>query len=146
MAALDGSPNSMKAFDQAVDLARVLGAELAIVHAIPDPRTGIIVEYGRGYGSMAVVNAYVKAWQDEAVRWLGPLEAKARQRGLKVNSDVLWEAGKAPAQLITEYAEENSMDLIVMGTRGIGSFKRLLLGTVASGVVGHAPCSVLVVK
>jgi nucleotide-binding universal stress UspA family protein len=38
------------------------------------------------------------------------------------------------------------MDLIVIGTRGRSAFKRLLLGSTASGVVTHAPCPVMVVR
>lgn len=146
MAAVDGSRNSMKAFEQAVSLAKGSGADLTIVHAIPDPRTGLLVEYGTRYGSMAVVHAYVKAAKKDAATWLKPLEAKAQQHGLEAKTEILWEAGKSPAQLITEYAKKNSIDLIVMGTRGLGGFRRLLLGSVAGGVVRHAPCSVLVVR
>ena len=45
-----------------------------------------------------------------------------------------------------EYAERNYIDLIVMGTRGKTGFKRLLLGSTASGVVTYAHCPVLIVK
>jgi nucleotide-binding universal stress UspA family protein len=47
---------------------------------------------------------------------------------------------------ILDYAEENNIDLIVIGTRGKSGFKRLLLGSVASHVVTYAHCTVLVVK
>jgi nucleotide-binding universal stress UspA family protein len=47
---------------------------------------------------------------------------------------------------IVEYAEGNYIDLIVMGTRGRTGFKRLLLGSTASGVVAYAHCPVLIVK
>jgi nucleotide-binding universal stress UspA family protein len=45
-----------------------------------------------------------------------------------------------------EYAEKENIDLIVLGTKGRSGFKKLLLGSVASGVVTYAHCPVLVVK
>lgn len=54
--------------------------------------------------------------------------------------------GESTVEQITDYADREKIDLIVIGTRGLGGFKRLLLGSVSSGVVSHAPCSVLVVR
>ena len=51
-----------------------------------------------------------------------------------------------PEEVILNYAKEKGVDLIVMGTRGLGGFKKLLLGSVSNGVVSHAPCSVLIVR
>ena len=48
------------------------------------------------------------------------------------------------AEIYAEVAEK--IDLIVMGTRGMGGFKKMLLGSVSSGVVTHAQCTVLVVR
>jgi nucleotide-binding universal stress UspA family protein len=45
-----------------------------------------------------------------------------------------------------EYAERENIDLILIGTRGRSAFRRLLLGSTASGVVNHAHCPVMVVK
>ena len=47
---------------------------------------------------------------------------------------------------IVEYAEKENVDLIVLGTKGKTGFKRIILGSVAFGVVTHATCPVLVVK
>jgi nucleotide-binding universal stress UspA family protein len=47
---------------------------------------------------------------------------------------------------IVEYAERENIDLIVIGSRGLTGFRKLLLGSVASGVVTYAHCPVLVVK
>ena len=47
---------------------------------------------------------------------------------------------------VVEYAEEHNIDLIVIGTRGRSGLKKLLLGSVASGVITDAECPVMVVK
>ncbi|HEY6883511.1 MAG TPA: universal stress protein, partial [Nitrososphaeraceae archaeon] len=49
-------------------------------------------------------------------------------------------------EAIINYAEHERVDLIVLGTRGRPGFKRILLGSVASGVITYAYCSVIVVK
>ena len=49
-------------------------------------------------------------------------------------------------QVIVEEAERWGADLIIMGSRGLGAWNRLLLGSVSSAVVHHAPCSVEVVR
>ena len=64
-----------------------------------------------------------------------------------INGYRSWPLIPVPAEyILAEYAENEKMDLIVMGTRGMSGFKRLLIGSVASGVVKHAHCTVLVVR
>lgn len=56
-------------------------------------------------------------------------------------------AGKDnPGIAICEYAEEQDMDLIIIGNRKLGNVKRLFLGSVSNNVVQNAPCPVLVMK
>ena len=50
------------------------------------------------------------------------------------------------ADAIITYSERNNVDLIVIGTKGRTGLKKFLLGSVASGVISHANCPVLVVR
>jgi nucleotide-binding universal stress UspA family protein len=60
-----------------------------------------------------------------------------------IRKDVVW--GVSPALEISNYAREHNLDLLVIGTHGHGGVKRLLIGSVASGVARHAPCPVLLI-
>jgi len=56
------------------------------------------------------------------------------------------EGAKSVATTIMEYAESENVDLIIVGSRGRTSFKKLLLGSVSSNVIKNAHCAVLVVR
>lgn len=62
---------------------------------------------------------------------------------LKITSEVI--QGQ-PGQVIVDEAENWGADLIVMGSRGLGAWNRLLLGSVSNAVVHHAKCSVEIVR
>ena len=73
------------------------------------------------------------------------LAGLARKEGVKTTTAVL-DNVTSTVYAITNYAEQRRIDLIVVGSRGLGGFKRMLLGSVSSGVLNHASCSVLVVR
>ena len=54
-------------------------------------------------------------------------------------------SSSTPAAIVT-YAEQNNIDIIVMGTRGRLGFKKMLLGSTALGVLTYAHCPVMIVK
>jgi nucleotide-binding universal stress UspA family protein len=64
-------------------------------------------------------------------------------KNLKVTSEIIQ---GPPRQVIVDEAEEWGADLIVMGSRGLGAWNRLLLGSVSSAVIHHAKCSVEIVR
>ena len=64
--------------------------------------------------------------------------------GLEVKLDTL--QGMSPAATICDYAKQQNVDCIVVGTHGRTGLKHMLLGSVAEKVVRHAPCSVFVVR
>jgi len=49
-------------------------------------------------------------------------------------------------ETIINHAAKEDVDLIIVGTRGLGGFKKMLIGSVSSGVISHANCPVLVVR
>jgi nucleotide-binding universal stress UspA family protein len=72
-------------------------------------------------------------------------EAVARAGGepLHIRTEVVW--GIVPADSIVDHARAEQMDLLVLGTHGQGGLRRLLVGSVASGVASQAHCPVLLV-
>ncbi|MDP9287129.1 MAG: universal stress protein [Thermoproteota archaeon] len=68
-----------------------------------------------------------------------PMKTTLRRREIIVNSRLI-------VGVVVDYAEHEGVDLIVMGSRGLSGFKKLLLGSTASGVVTYAHCPVLVVN
>ncbi|MDC8453746.1 MAG: universal stress protein, partial [Candidatus Nitrosotalea sp.] len=72
------------------------------------------------------------------------LEPRLKELKIQYKIDIL-EVRSVPDSLIT-YEDTHNVDLIVMGSRGFGGFKKLLLGSVASAVSQHSKCPVLIVK
>ncbi|MEM0075784.1 MAG: universal stress protein, partial [Conexivisphaerales archaeon] len=80
-----------------------------------------------------------------AERYVGSALSIAEKFRVKAVTEII-EHMDSVVMGIVEYSEREHVDLIVVGTRGLGGFKRLILGSVASGVVHYAHCSVLVVR
>lgn len=89
------------------------------------------------------VRAFTQALTDAAHRSMTDARDLIAGRGLAVTGRVV---EGDPRQHIVATAEAWPADLVVMGARGLGAFKGFLLGSVSTGVIHHAPCSVLVVK
>jgi len=77
-------------------------------------------------------------------RYLAEIESRLTSEGIKVKTESL-EANR-PAQTIMEYAQKNGMDLIVMSTHGYTGLKKLMLGSIASGVLNESHVPVLLIR
>jgi len=142
---VDGSPSSEKALDNAIRLAKAYGAEMQIIHAIRHIElTKTIMR--QSFSSKAAFSTE-ELYEDrkrEAYRWIDEYQRKARSAGVtSVTTKILVEVGKSEVQMIAEHADTVKADTIVLGLRGLGTFKRLVLGSIANGVVRHALCPVL---
>lgn len=135
LVATDFSEPASWAVAAADGLARSLGARLSLVTVV------------QPYRPMALVKATVRDADVE-----GPALQAAEERlheqkrqlsGLPVATHAF--ADLSVAGVICTFAEREGVDLVVVGTRGLGGFRHLLLGSVAEQVVRHAPCSVLTV-
>jgi nucleotide-binding universal stress UspA family protein len=132
----DGSASAERAVEQSVDLAAVDGARLVVVTAYqrsgtrPDERVPADVRW-----MMADPNA--------AERHARHARTLAAARGV---GDVVVQALEGdPSDELLEAADTFDADLIVVGSVGLTGSTRFLLGSVASSVLHHAPCDVLVV-
>ncbi|MDA4118478.1 MAG: universal stress protein [Thaumarchaeota archaeon] len=143
LVATDGSENAQEALVAAVDLAKHLNAKLEIVHAAHV--SGVL--WAVGIPGSTVPSQEI---EEDIVRRGEEIVSRAakfvEEGGLPKPKTYVLTRMESPAQGITDLAETEGSDLIVTGTRGNGGFKKMLLGSVASGVLQYAPCSVLVVK
>lgn len=132
---VDFSEPSLKATEYALTLARRFGATLHVLHVIEDPVVYLPMFESYPLPTREQFETYA---QDRLENWI----AAADSEGIKV--DVLWRHGR-PHMEIIDYAGDNGIDLIVIGTHGRGAAAHLLLGNVAEKVVRKAPCPVLTV-
>ncbi len=82
---------------------------------------------------------------NDAKTWLENFKQDAKKDSIEFKAELI-SSHRPVDYVILEYAEENNVDLIVVGTRGRSGFKKLLLGSTASSVVSYAHCPVMVVK
>ncbi|WNQ10956.1 universal stress protein [Paenibacillus aurantius] len=132
---VDGSESSARALAHAVSLARSLPVppELVVLHVNPsfamnEPPIGVNLE---------------EAVEEEGRRILEPAVAALKDAGIPYRS--LARNGD-PAEIILRLAREEECGLIVMGSRGNGLVKELLLGSVSHAVIQQARCPVMIVK
>jgi nucleotide-binding universal stress UspA family protein len=141
---VDGSIDSVSALRSAGLLAEGLGARLVVAHVI-DPIQATIVHAelsaggSLGRAPMPVTQAEVEQQAGEAILKQAIAEAGAPEAERRILS------GK-PADSLAALADDEGAALIVVGSRGRGGFKTLLLGSVSNGLIAVARCPIVVVS
>jgi nucleotide-binding universal stress UspA family protein len=143
--AVDGSDNSKRASKAAITLAKVFGAELSVVHVIPTLSYFSVGVVGISSTTNNYYKQYYEITENQGKHWIDDILSEARVDGVKAQGEILRPTSSI-AYSILRKAEKDNSDLIVIGTRGLGGFKKLLLGSVSSGVIGHSKCNVLIIK
>jgi nucleotide-binding universal stress UspA family protein len=141
---IDGSEKSMEAADYAVKMAERYGSEVAVVYVIHMDQNLELLGIYRLSGPDPKKKKLDEA-KAEAQKWFAEISRNAEQRKVHVKTDVI-EFPMSVVATIVEYAVSEKADVIVIGTRGRSGISKMLLGSVASGVVTYAPCPVVVVK
>jgi nucleotide-binding universal stress UspA family protein len=151
LVAVDGSENSARASHAAVELAEKLKAELIVLHAITPPALyyhteispeGPVIEPPTHEKEIDLYLEYARRVGRGIV---DPTVSEAKKRGITVKEDIP-EAAASVVETIVNHAVKENADLIIVGTRGLGGFKKLVMGSVSNGVVSHAHCPVLVIR
>jgi nucleotide-binding universal stress UspA family protein len=144
MVGIDGSKESVNASDYALAIAKRHNAELIAVNVLTS-------DIGYSYSSPGVesppltIREIILLAKDEAKKWIDDIKEKADKNDIQFRSEIIM-AKKSTVSSMLDYAEEQNINLIVVGTRGRSGIKKMLLGSIASGLVTYAACPVLVVK
>ena len=149
---LDGSEHSDAALEEVANRPWPPGSAIRALHVIPTPMItaaayappppALAIGAGTSGWPPAIAETY-KIFQERAEELLEQAAERLRSAGLQVETQIL---EGDPRDEIVDQAKTWPADLIVMGSHGYSGIKRWLLGSVAQSVVGHAPCSVEVVR
>jgi nucleotide-binding universal stress UspA family protein len=136
-----GSAGALKAVQAASKLAKSLNASVTLLY-VNDPALSTLPYMGPPEAAFCVETSIAEAdeRQKESVQ---PSQAALENAGISFTTRC--EFGH-PVDTITRVADEEKSELIVLGSRGLGGFERLMLGSVSDGVLHHAHCPVLVIR
>jgi nucleotide-binding universal stress UspA family protein len=142
LVAVDGSNASFDASNYAIDLAKRNNAELIALHVV-------YPTYSQYEAALSPrperLQEVTRKEMEERQRYVDKVKQQATEKNVSVKTDVIVGITSVVKEIV-EYAENYKVDLIVIGSRGMTGFKKMLLGSVASDVVTYSHCPVLVVK
>ncbi|MBI2267776.1 MAG: universal stress protein [Armatimonadetes bacterium] len=140
----DGSESALAAGISASELASLFHSEVILLYVAPGPERAVMDGFGAGLGIPDTARGDVPRLVEDAVTAI--LERSRKpfdNRDVKVTQRHI--VGD-PAEVICRTARDEKVDLIVLGSRGLGKVAQFFLGSVSREVAQKASCSVLVVK
>jgi nucleotide-binding universal stress UspA family protein len=143
MIATDGSDCSRLAAEKGIELARLSGGTVYAVCVVSTTSLSMYMDYLSSTGMNPYWELIYEGLKKQAQQAVDYIKGLGEKKGIDVESIVL---EGDPADELIRYAEENGMDIIVMGTLGRTGIERLLLGSVAGNVVRHSKVPVMVVR
>lgn len=140
LVAIDESPISYAAVEQAKCLAQDLQAKLTIMSVIAvDPFVGVDF-----YKVAPAITDYFMQAESHAQNRLNEIQANLARENLSAQVKLI--RGVTPSEGIIHVADEVAADLIMMGSHGRTGLQKLMLGSVAQNVLTQSPIPVLIVK
>ena len=136
LVATDGSESSMAAADCAISVANNYESGLIALY---------VIESGTSILGTSPPPHLIEI-KNQAQQYLDEIKHKASQiyGGIQLKTEII--ASPSIVDAIVSFAEEENVDLIIIGTKGESAIKKFLLGSVSSGVVTYAHCTVMVVR
>jgi nucleotide-binding universal stress UspA family protein len=133
---VDGSDNSYRALDAALIFSEKLGSKVTAVHVMEDiPILHIESE--------KLLKELLEDYKNQQELILAKSSEIARKKGLTIDTILL--RGN-PSSTILDFCEKEKYDTIVMGSRGLGKFKELVLGSVSGKIMHHSRSSVILIR
>jgi len=140
---LDGSSQSLNAATYAIDFATTYDAKIILFSVVPSQ-----IKHGDSSGVFGMVTPHhLEQYKKEAEKWFNQIIDDAKSQGYDIN--ITYDVITTPMSTvgaIVDYAEKENTDIIILGNSGRTGFKKILLGSTATGVVTYAHCHVLVIR
>lgn len=134
---IDGSENSFRALKHGLFLGSKLGAKLVVLYVLDTPPVPFIQ-------SQKVIDSVNETFENESKEIFAKVDSEAQNYDISYETVLL--KGHHVASLINEYADQNDVDVIVVGSRGYGKVKTTILGSVSHDVFHHTKKPVLIIK
>lgn len=131
---LDGSPNSIRGLNNAISLARQSQGIITGIHVLP--------EFPPSYEIN--MKPYRAKLFKQAKKFMESAKTSAARNGIEFNEKIT--SSKNTVDTVVGFARKNKFDVIVIGSRGLGSPGAKYVGSVAHGIVNNSRIQVLVVK
>jgi len=135
----DDSECSLHAFKIAAEIAKKFNSKLTVLTVIPK-----YYHTSSLYANVKYEEILLKQQRDSANSALSKVDSIAKKQGIKLAKYVL-ESNSVVKTLVT-FSKSGKFDLIVMGTHGRTGWSKLIIGSVANGIIQMAHCPALVVK
>jgi len=119
---VDGSQESINAFKQGIQQAKLWGSRVFLVHVLPKDDKGLYIE--------------------EQNSFLTALENYANKQGIHLHKEIVY--GEPRTQIADKLIERWDIDLIIMGATGKSGLAKMLVGSVTSYILRHAKCDVII--
>ena len=136
---IDGSATSERALDEAIKFAQQQNSRIELVHVLED----IWYFDNENYLNYAEL---VQTMRYSGEKILAQAQNKFLQAGVMVDIRLLEAQGERVANVIINEAKNSLVDLIIIGTHGRSGFSRMLMGSIAEGVVRMAHIPILLIR
>jgi nucleotide-binding universal stress UspA family protein len=141
---IDGSLSSLTAARYAINFATTYDSKIIILAVVPSQ-----IKHGDSSGIFGMVTpSYLDHYKKEAGKWFDQIINDVKNQSYDINK-IATDVITTPMSIvgaIVNYAEKENINIIILGSSGNTGFKRMLLGSTASGVATYAHCPVLVVR
>ena len=143
---VDGSINSMKAIDYAVNLAEKYKSEIIALHVLYS-QSGFAFhkETVAGTITSSSLNDLNLEAKQEAEKWFKEINKRAEKMNVQIKTEFVFTVISIVEGILT-HAEKENIDLIIIGSKGKSGWKKLIVGSVASGISTYAHCPILIVR
>jgi nucleotide-binding universal stress UspA family protein len=133
---VDGSENAVRALEAAIFLSKKIDAHVTVMHVMQKPPTVYI-------HPQKELEELLLNYRREAEQILARCEEIGNRNGVELKKVII--EGDVASKIL-RFAEKEGLDMIVMGHRGSGRFKEMVLGSVSQKVLNQTKRSVLIIR